>query len=320
MDLITGASGFIGSRLARHFAQLNRPCLLLSGKRQVGLHARAVDITSPFLLPHHLTGIDSLFHCAGYAHAFHSLSQKDVDQYWRVNFQGTRNLVEAAGKAGVQCFIFLSSVKAMGDPDGLCADEDFPTPPATPYGQSKRAAEKSVLEAGYRYGMKVVNLRLAMVYGAGGRGNLERMGKMIKKGGFPPLPETGNHRSLVHVDDVVAAICAVANDARANGRTYIITGPDAPSGRELYDAMCHVLGKPKRHWSVPEWVLRIGARCGDRLEARCNCLLPFNSQVVDRLLGSAWYSSDRIKRELGWVPQVILEKGLQEMFGSETQF
>lgn len=54
--------------------------------------------------------------------------------------------------------------------------------------------------------MHVVNLRLAMVYGAGGRGNLERMARLIRCGLFPPLPETGNHRSLVHVDDVVSVM------------------------------------------------------------------------------------------------------------------
>ena len=60
-----------------------------------------------------------------------------------------------------------------------------------------------MLEAGRRHGMHVVNLRLAMVYGAGGRGNLERMGRLVRRGLFPPLPETGNRRSLIHVDDVV---------------------------------------------------------------------------------------------------------------------
>jgi len=321
-SLVTGASGFIGGKLVRCLLQQDRSIRILvrHSPNNTSPDVVIADLSDSKRLMEACTGIDRVFHCAGYAHAFASLSQQDADQHWRVNFEGTRNLVEAAGMAGVQRFIFLSSVKAMGDPGDLCVDEDFPVPPTTPYGQAKRAAEKAVLEAGCRYGMQVVNLRLAMVYGAGGRGNLERMGKMIKMGMFPPLPETGNHRSLVHVDDVIAAMCTVVADDRANGRTYIITGPEAPSGRELYDTMRRVLAMPKRPWSVPERALRAGAQCGDSLEALCHRHLPFNSQVVDRLLDSAWYSSARIKQELGWTPQISLEKGLQEMFGIETQF
>ena len=126
----------------------------------------------------------------------------------------------------------------------------FPGSPETAYGQAKRAAEAAVLDAGQRHGMHVVNLRLAMVYGAGGRGNLERMGRLVRRGLFPPLPETGNHRSLVHVDDVVAAMRLVAADEQANGRTYIVASPEAPSGRALVrcaacgagDAAMHMVG------------------------------------------------------------------------------
>jgi len=320
-SLITGASGFIGGKLVRCLLQHCQPIrILVRHRNNFSPDVVIADLSDKKGLSQACTGIDRVFHCAGYAHAFRTRSIEDARLHWQVNFEGTRNLVEAAGKAGVQRFIFLSSVKAMGEPGEECADENFPAPPTTPYGQAKRAAEKAVLEAGCRYGMKVVNLRLAMVYGAGGKGNLERMGKMIKKGLFPPLPETGNHRSLVHVDDVVTAMCTVAGDNRANGRTYIITGPEAPSGRALYDAMRRVLGKPSRHWSLPEWALRTGAGCGDSLEALFDRRLPFNSQVVDRLLDSAWYSSDRIRKELGWTPKISLEKGLQEMFGLETQF
>jgi len=260
-------------------------------------------------------GVETLFHCAGHAHAFSSLSDVAVEQHWQVNFHGTQNLVEAAGQAGVRRFVFLSSVKAMAEPGEVCADENFPGQPITAYGQSKRAAEEAVLEVGRRYGMHVVNLRLAMVYGSGGKGNLERMGRLVRRGWFPPLPETGNHRSLVHVDDVVAAMQMVAEDDRANGRTYIVAGPEAPSGRELFNTMREMLGLPRYRWSVPEIVLRGTARCGDGLETLLKRRALLDSEVVDRLLGSAWYSSARITRELGWQAKISLREGLREMFG-----
>lgn len=259
--------------------------------------------------------VDRVFHCAGYAHAFSSLSGDDADRHWRVNFEGARNFAEAAGAAGVRSFVFLSSVKAMAEPGAICADEDFPGEPKTAYGSSKRAAEQAVLEAGQRYGMHVVNLRLSMVYGSGGRGNLERMGRLVERGLFPPLPETGNHRSLVHVDDVVSAMCLVADDERACGRTYIIANQEAPSGRALFDALRHAHSLPPCNWSVPASLLQLAAGVGDGLEILARRRLPFDTETLDRLLGSAWYSPGRIGRELGWRARVSLAEGLAEMLG-----
>lgn len=256
-------------------------------------------------------GVDTVFHCAGYAHAFAS---SDPDTHWRINFEGTRNLLEVAGQAGVKRFVFLSSVKAMAEPGDTCADEDWPGEPVTPYGQAKRAAEGAVLEAGAKYGMHVVNLRLAMVYGRGGRGNLERMARGIWAGWFPPLPETGNKRSLVHVDDVVAAMRLVAERPEANGRTYIVADPQAYSGREIYDAIRYALAVPPAPTlRVPAWALRAGGRGGDVLGGVLRRPLPLNSEVISRLLDSACYSPARIERELGWRAEMGLDAGVREM-------
>lgn len=308
--LITGATGFIGGRLAAALTDRDRSPRLLTRRGNAAPPWYSGELTDPESLTAACTGMHRVFHCAGYAHAFSALS--DAHLHRTVNFKGTRNLAEAAGQAGVRNFVFLSSVKAMAEPGSLCANEDFPGEPATAYGRAKRDAEEAILDAGRRYGMRVVNLRLAMVYGAGGKGNLDRMARMIRRGMFPPLPETGNHRSMIHVDDVVAAMLLAAEDERAQG-TYIITGPDAPSGRQLYDALREALGQPPRSWAIPAWALQTAARLGDRLERLCGRRLPLDSEALDRLLGSAWYSSEKIEKELGWQASVGLRQGLAEM-------
>jgi nucleoside-diphosphate-sugar epimerase len=306
--LIAGATGFIGGRVLQ--AELGGRALV----RKPGVLPNEIvgDLLASASLCAACKGMDTVFHCAGHAHAFAS---SDPDAHWRINFEGTRNLLEAAGQAGVRSFVFLSSVKAMAEPGDVCADEDWPGEPATAYGQAKRAAEDAVLEAGAKYGMHVVNLRLAMVYGQGGRGNLERMARGIRAGWFPPLPETGNRRSLVHVDDVVEVMRLVADRPEANGRTYIIADPQAYSGRELYAAIRAVLPAPTLCWSVPAGLLRAGGVVGDALGMLVRRPLPLNSEVVERLLGSAWYSPARIERELGWRARVSLVAGLHEMLG-----
>lgn len=315
MILVSGATGFIGQRLVSRLLADGQACRQLVRRPGDGASAVVAELADMDALAKVCSGIACVFHCAGYAHAFSSLSGDDSARHWAVNFEGTRNLVEAAGRAGVKRFVFLSSVKALAEPGEVCADENFPGEPETAYGQSKLAAEQAVLAAGQRFGMHVVNLRLAMVYGVGGRGNLERMGRLVKRGIFPPLPETGNHRSLVHVDDVVSATRLVAGDDRANGRTYIIAAQEAPSGRGLFEALRQAQGMTPCNCSVPASLLRLAARLGDGMEKLMDRRLPLDSEVVDRLLNSAWYSPARIERELGWRAQVSLKDGLVEMLG-----
>jgi nucleoside-diphosphate-sugar epimerase len=309
--LVTGASGFVGGRLTEALGrEADVRALVWRAGAMPG--AAVGDLLDPASLRAACESVESVFHCAGYAHAFAS---SDPDAHWRINFEGTRNLLAAAGEAGVRRFVFLSSVKAMAEPGDVCVDEDWPGEPATPYGRAKRAAEEAVLEAGAKYGMHVVNLRLAMVYGRGGRGNLERMARGIRAGWFPPLPETGNRRSLVHVDDVVAAMRLVVQTPAANGRTYIVADPRAYSGRQIYDAIRAAVGRMPARLRVPASLLRCGGKLGDGLGKLAGRTLPLNSEVTERLLGSACYSPARIERELGWRAGIGLAEGVREMLG-----
>jgi UDP-glucose 4-epimerase len=308
--LVTGANGFIGRRLLR---PSDRALLRVASSTQNAVVGDLLDPSSLFVA---CTGIETIFHCAGYAHSFVS---SDPGAHWRINFEGTRNLLVAAGAAGVKSFVFLSSVKAMAEPGDECVDEDWPGAPITPYGRAKRAAEDAVLEAGVKYGMHVVNLRLAMVYGRGGRGNLERMAAGIRAGWFPPLPETGNQRSLVHVDDVVVALRSVVRAPAANGRTYIVADPNVYSGRDIHAAISDTLSRVRTFkWNMPVSVLRTGGWVGDAVGQLINRDLPLNSEAVARLLDSARYSPARIERELGWRAKIGLNEGLREMLGSEA--
>lgn len=314
--LITGSSGFIGRRLRDTFAASGDRCRLLVRNATPMPDVLLGDLLQPDSLSGACSGMECVFHCAGFAHAFAS---SDPDAHWRINFEGTRNLLAAAGEAGVRRFVFLSSVKAMAEPGDACADEDWPGEPVTPYGRAKRAAEELVLELGEKFGMHVVNLRLAMVYGYGGRGNLERMARGIAAGWFPPLPETANRRSLVHVSDVVDVMRLVAAKTAANGKTYIVADPLAYSGREINDYICAALRKPLPNWRIPAKLLRLGGRIGDMAGTLVDKPIPFNSEIVARLLDSSCYSPARIERELGWRAKVSLRAGVEEMLAPEAE-
>lgn len=314
MNLVTGGNGFIGTRL---IGALRRDGLMVRclSRRPLADDPDCVqgDLSDPLALRVACAGVHTVFHCAGHAHAFKATAISEAERHWQINFEGTRNLLEAAGTAGVKVFVFLSSVKAMADPGDTCADENWPGSPDSDYGRAKRAAEEAVLEAGRRFGMQVTNLRLSMVYGEGGRGNLERMARLVRRGLFPPLPETGNHRSLVHINDVVDAIRLVSGCDLANGRTYIVANKEAPSGRALFDALCLAQGLQQRQWAVPEFLLRSMGALGDWVASIVQRRMPIGSEVIGRLLDSAWYSPACIERELGWRARVSLADGLAEM-------
>jgi len=317
--LVTGASGFIGRRVLAALSHSGDECRVFGRSGATGVWGKYEcilgDLSDRKAMGEACSGIDCVFHCAGYAHAFGAQGDEEARLQWAVNYEGTRSLVSAAAVAGVRRLVFLSSVKAMGDPEAACVDECFAGLPESEYGRAKRAAEDVVLEAGAIYGMHVVNLRLSMVYGAGGHGNLERMGRLVRRGIFPPLPETGNRRSMVHVVDAVGAMMLAATDDRASGETYIVAGPEAPSGRELYQAMRSVLGMNPSHWALPEGVIRAVGSVGDIGGHLLQRRLPVNSEAVGRLLDSACYSSGKIAKELGWSARVSLHEGLAEMFG-----
>ena len=288
--LVTGASGFIGSRLMRpNYIGLVRKL----PDRDGFIYGDLLDIDT---LLRAFKGMDVIYHCAGYAHAF---GKADSSLHWKINFEGTRNLLRAAASCGVKKIIYFSSVKA---------GEEY----LTPYGQSKLAAENEILGYGKEFGIHVVNLRLSMVYGGGSRGNLERMIWGIKRGWFPPLPEFNNYRSLIHVDDVVSAVHFVTNCPNANGNTYILTDGGQYSTHHLYQEIRKGLGLPPARRFISKYFLKYSGLFGDLIGATTGINFPVNSEVVERLTQSEIYISDKISQELGWQPRVSLEEGLRE--------
>lgn len=304
MLLVTGASGFIGSRLM----QPGRIPLYRSARGWPD--ERLGDLLDFPSLQRACRGVRQIVHCAGYAHAF---SDADPALHDAVNFQGTAHLLAAAVEAGVEQFVFLSSVKAVGDPGERCIDESFDALPETPYGCAKRSAEAAVLRVGGESGMTVTILRPVMVYGRGGRGNLTRMVQGIRRGWFPPLPETGNRRSLLHVDDLVRAIELVLASPQSNGQTYFVAHHRSWSGAGIDRAIRGALGKTAPDWACPASLLRLSGACGDIIGHLTGRPFPVNREAIGALLGSACYSPARLEQDLGWRAQIDLPEGLQDM-------
>ena len=183
--------------------------------------------------------------------------------------------------------------------------------PDTPYGKSKLAAEELVLHGGYV--PEPVVLRLCMVYGPQAKGNIEKMIEAVRHHRFPPLPEMGNRRSMVHVQDVVQAAVLAGTHPEAVGQVFIVSDGQTYSTRQLYELICRALNRKVPGWSVPIGVLRGLAVVGDLIGKARGRRFVFDSDALAKLTGSAWFSSDRIQTRLGFKPQWTLERALAGM-------
>ncbi len=324
--LVTGASGFIGSRLVAHLVASGQSVRAMVRSRPSSQQLQQFEgldgATSLEWVYGDLHELDSLaqacrdvwgvIHCAGHAHAFKETWQATERHNLRTNLEGTRTLLTAAASNGIKRFVFLSSVKAMGFPGRICANESWLAPPDTAYGHAKRAAEQAVLESGASHGFQVTNLRLAMVYGPGGGGNLLRMAKAIASGRFPPLPETGSVRSLIHVDDVVRAVTIALDVPRTDRCTYIVAHPKGLSGAQIYDLLRNALGLPPAKHRCPSILLRFAGWTGDLAGLLMRRSVGIDTGVIARLIDGEHYDPSAFERDTGWQARVEHAEGFTD--------
>lgn len=297
-SLVTGSDGFIGGVLSSRLEAMGSEVYRLS-RKGTGPKTITNDIGKDPIVGLADITPQAVFHLAGRVHRMDEGGDAEAEHI-RVTVDGTNYLLRAAAEAGVQTFVFFSTVAVM--PEGLATELDETTmaAPTTPYGRAKLRAEELVLGMNGKSGMRTVCLRLPMVYGPGHKGHLPRMISAIDRGVFPPLPQYPGKRSLLHVDDAVDAAILVAQRLEAAGKVYIVSEPRPYSSREIYEIVLHALGRSAPGWHVPSVVLASSALLGDLGERLTRRRLPFDSAALSKLSAPAIYSARRIERELGF--------------------
>lgn len=278
MIFVTGATGFIGKKLVD---SLQGDITILSRIHHPKYKTIVCDLRKEEIPHNALHGVSSIFHLA-------SLTEDTLDtgllepNYRKVNIDATVRLAELASRASVEQFVFVSSAKAESLDDNV-KDKNHSL-----YSYTKREAELRLLEIGCQSSMKVKILRPSLVYGPSMNGNLTLMRRGIEQGWFPPLPETGNRRSMIHVDDVVQALLLIAGDDRADGEVYVATDGRSYSSRQIYEILCQVVGRSVPRWGLPESIFQVIA-----------CLSPQMKYKINKLLGSEHYCGKKLE-DLGF--------------------
>lgn len=303
--LVTGAGGFLGSALFHDLRSSGCRVRALvktesSSLSEMSEDAVVGDVRDVSCVRRAVAGCDTIVHLAGKAHA---IDDEGVsrDDYQSVNVEGTGRLLEEAKAAGIQKFVFASSVKVFGETTRGCVDEGTAAAPVTPYARSKWAAEQLV-ESFAKAGLTTVSLRLPLVYGPTEKGNLFRMIRAIDRGRFPPLPRVTTVRSMLHVKNFVLAVRAALEVKAFDRPMYVIADAQPYSISEIYELLRDGLGKRPPVCRVPAWALTFGARTGDLLRILTRKPFPLSSSTLEKLTGQAWYSPAAAVRDLGYHP------------------
>ena len=303
--LVTGASGFIGRNLLMslaiagnktigvvRFGSLNQICHDSIGIKQIGALNGSTDWSGFF------GNVSSVVHCAAVAHG-------KLGDAISVNVEGTLNLAQQAASAGVQRFVFISSIGVNGNINTRpFTTEDTPAP-AEPYAQSKWEAERGLQQLCQHTGMELVIIRPPLVYGPGAPGNFGSLVRIVEKGLPLPLGAVHNKRSLVALDNLVDLIITCIDHPSAANQLFLVSDGEDLSTSGLLRRVAKAMGKPSRLIPVPAVLLQLGATVLGK------------KAIGQRLLGSLQVDISSTRERLDWTPPVSVDEGLRRCF--ETQ-
>lgn len=301
--LITGPDGFVGTPLCArllHDGFVVRGAQLAPAPLPDGCESVVVgDLASSGKWPEALDGVDRVIHLAARVHVMNDTAADPLQAFRHVNVEGTRALAEAAACAGVKRFVFISTVKVLGeatDRHPFAADD--PPAPQDPYGVSKLEAERLLSELARRTGMQVAVVRPPLVYGPGVRANFLKLMSAVNRGLPLPFGLIKNRRSLVGLDNLVDLLARCLTHENAAGQAFLVSDGRDLSTAELIRLVAAALGRRPALLPVPPaWMKLAGRALG-------------KGAVVDRLCGSLELDISKTRQLLDWTPPVAVEQGL----------
>ena len=306
--LVTGAGGFIGQAVCADLRLRGLKVIGALRQRDIDHESTLVDYLamgdidewtdwSPVV-----SGVDCVVHLAARVHLMNDPALVPLSEFRRFNVDLTINLARQAAAAGVQRFVFVSSIKVNGEnsPFGQPFTAEDTPHPTDPYGISKYEAELGLLQLAADTGMEVVIIRPVLVYGLGVKANFQSMMNWLLKG-FPlPLGALPNRRSFVALGNLVDLIATCIQHPAARNQIFLASDGEDLSISGLLRRTATALGKSARLIPVPVMVLRAGAR------------LVGQEAVMQRLCDSLQVDISKTRRVLGWTPPIRVDDALKE--------
>jgi len=305
LAFVTGATGFLGSHVARVLAEqgadlrlLVRPASNLKNLEGLKAGKATGDLRDPASLEKAMAGCEVVFHVA----ADYRLWVRDPAEMYRSNVEGTRAILDAARKNGVRCVVYTSSVATMGfTGNGHPADEDSPvslTDMIGHYKRSKFMAEQLALEAG-RSGLRVVTVNPTTPVGEQDV-KPTPTGRIVVdflKRKFPAYVETG--LNLVDVRECARGHVAALEKGKS-GERYILGGENLTL-KQILDKLGAIADLPSPQVKLPYFVAFLAGAVDETVSGRLLGREPRATIETVRMgKKKMWASSGKAERELGW--------------------
>ena len=320
--LVTGATGFVGSRLVSALADrghrvraLTRRATGLEALERPGVEVVRGDLGDPTALVRAAEGTRLVFHAAARVSDW-----GPREAFLAANVEGTRNLVAACRVAGVARLVHLSSLTVLGLPrDGRLVDEQ--TPPARPargdfYTESKLEGETLVREAHGIGGLETTVLRPGAIWGPGDPNVVPRIVRLLRRGAMPYVGGGRNLVGLVHVENLVRGLLLAGSVPAAAGEVFHLTDGEEITAREAIDGIADALGVPRPRLSIPfPVVLAVAALVEGTARAARLRRPPSLTRYGARFVAChARYDLAKARHSLGYEPAVSFSEGVAELF------
>ncbi len=259
-----------------------------------------------------MRGVDLVIHLAALLHAT-DVSVRRADEYQAVNVGGTAAIVEAATRSGVKRLVFFSTISVYGDSGNRVVTEDATPRPGSVYARTKLAAERIVLEAKRADGEPLgAVLRMAAVYGSRVKGNYRKLVQSLARKRFLPIGKGRNRRTLVYDRDAAGAAVLAAVHPAAAGRVYNVTDGRYHTMEEIIRAICSALGRKPPRVELPVGAVRMAAGLLEDAARRVHLRSPLVRATIDKYVEDLAVSGERVRAELGFVPEYDLARGWAE--------
>lgn len=312
--LVTGASGFIGGRLAERLATeegVRVRAMVRHAKKAERLRKLPLEIVQADLLDLEslrgaIDGCDLVFHCAAVVR-----ETGDRNEFLGTNVKGTENILNVSRDAGVKRFIHFSSVSVYGLNPPDRADETTPYQPCgNLYCDTKIAGEKAVWAAHQEAGLPVVVIRPANVYGPYSNPWTIRPIKLVNSGQMMLINGGTGLCNYVYIDNLLDATLVATKRDESVGEVYLVSDGMAVTWKEFFGYYAQMAGKPKIR-SVPKWLgkaIALGMEVTSKLSGKPPKL---TREAVGFLTREARFSIEKARRELGYQPRFSLEEGMK---------
>jgi nucleoside-diphosphate-sugar epimerase len=315
--LITGATGFLGSHVAEKLAArgdrlrvLARPNADLALLQSLNAEIVPGDLTDAGSVARAVAGVDAVVHCAAKVGDW-----GPVDEYRRVNVEGTRRLLDAVRGKPLHRFVYVSSLGVYEARHHYGTNEAEPLPEnhIDGYTQSKVECEALAMDYVRQHGMPISILRPGFIYGERDRTVLPRLAKRLKEGTIIYIAKGKYALNTTYVGNIADACLLAMDKPEAIGEIFNITDGEFVSKRQFFEAIADGLKLPRPKASIPLLLARPLARWRERVFRKKN--KPNPPRITQASLKFAGLNLDfsiaKARTVLGYSPAVGFREGME---------